>query len=177
MPEYTDEIWHAIARCHRRFACGYRAFGPEPHAGHRFNHNKLLLDPYARALSGDVHWSDALYGYRLHSPRGDLSFDRRDSAPAMAKGVVTDDSFNWGDDRSPAVPWADTVIYEAHVRGLTMLREDIRPHERGTFAGLAHPAMIDHLRRLGITAIELMPVHAFLQDRYLLQRGLRNYWH
>ena len=89
----------------------------------------------------------------------------------MAKGVVTDDSFNWGDDRPPAVPWADTVIYEAHVRGLTMLREDIRPHERGTFAGLAHPAIIEHLRRLGITAIELMPVQAFLQDHALAAAG------
>ena len=178
MPEYTDEIWHGyLPDASAGQLYGYRAFGPyEPHAGHRFNPNKLLLDPYARALSGDVHWSEALFGYRLQSSRGDLSFDRRDSASAMAKGVVSDDSFNWGDDRPPAVPWSDTVIYEAHLRGLTMLREDINPHERGTFAALAHPAIIEHLQHLGITAIELMPVQAFLQDRALLQRGLRNYW-
>ena len=178
LPEYTDEVWHGyLPDATAGLLYGYRAFGPyAPEQGHRFNHHKLLLDPYARALAGSLHWSDALYGFRQHSTRGDLSFDRRDSAPAMPKGVVTDDSFNWGDDRPPAVPWSDTVIYEAHVRGLTMLRNDIRPSERGTFAGLAHPAMIDHLRRLGITAIELMPVHAFLQDRALQQRGLRNYW-
>jgi glycogen operon protein len=178
LPEYTDEIWHGyLPNATAGLRYGYRAFGPyAPEQGHRFNHHKLLLDPYARALAGTLHWSDALYGYRQHSTRGDLSFDRRDSAPSMLKCVVTDDSFNWGDDRAPAVPWSDTVIYEAHVRGLTMLRNDIRPPERGTFAGLAHHAMIDHLSRLGVTAIELMPVQAFLQDRALQQRGLRNYW-
>ncbi|HXA21852.1 MAG TPA: glycogen debranching protein GlgX [Acetobacteraceae bacterium] len=178
LPEYTDEIWHGyLPDATAGLLYGYRALGPyEPERGHRFNHNKLLLDPYARGLSGSVHWTDALHGFRLNSPRGDLSFDRRDSAPAMPKGVVTDDSFNWGGDRPPAVPWSDTVIYEAHLRGLTMLREDIRSPERGTFAALAHPAVIEHLRRLGITAIELMPVHAFVQDRALLLRGLRNYW-
>ncbi len=178
LPEYTDEIWHGyLPDATAGLLYGYRAFGPyEPEHGHRFNHHKLLLDPYARALAGSVHWSDALHGFRLHSHRGDLSFDRRDSAPAMPKGIVSDDSFNWGDDHPPAIPWSDTVIYEAHLRGLTMLREDIRPPERGTFAALAHPALIDYLRRLGITAIELMPVHAFVQDRALQQRGLRNYW-
>jgi isoamylase len=178
LPEYTDEIWHGyLPDATAGLLYGYRALGPyEPERGHRFNHHKLLLDPYARALGGGLHWSDALYGFRLHSPRGDLSFDRRDSAPAMPKGVVTDDSFNWGDDHPPAVPWSDTVIYEAHLRGLTMLRSDIRPHERGTFAALAHPVMIEYLRRLGVTAIELMPIHAFVQDRPLQQRGLRNYW-
>jgi isoamylase len=178
LPEYTDEVWHGyLPDATAGLLYGYRAFGPyEPEAGHRFNHHKLLLDPYARAHAGRLHWSDTLYGYRQHSPRGDLSLDRRDSAPAMPKCVVTDDSFNWGDDHPPAVPWSDTVIYEAHVRGLTILREEIRPAERGKFAGLAHPAVIDHLHRLGITAIELMPVHASIQDRALQQRGLRNYW-
>jgi isoamylase len=178
LPEYTDEIWHGyLPEATAGLLYGYRAYGPyEPERGHRFNHNKLLLDPYARALAGAIHWSDVLYGFRQHSPRGDLSFDRRDSAPAMPKGIVTDDSFNWGDDRPPAVPWSDTWIYEAHLRGLTMLREDIRPPERGTFAALAHPAVINYLRRLGITAIELMPVQAFVQDRFLHQQGLRNYW-
>jgi isoamylase len=178
LPEYTDEVWHGyLPGATAGLLYGYRAFGPyAPEQGHRFNHHKLLLDPYARGLAGNVHWSDTLYGFRQHSLRGDLSFDRRDSAPSMPKGVVTDDSFNWGDDHPPAVPWSDTVLYEAHVRGLTMLHRDIRPSDRGTFAALAHPAVIDHLRRLGITAIELMPVHAFLQDRFVLQRGLRNYW-
>jgi isoamylase len=178
LPEYTDEIWHGyLPDVTAGLLYGYRAHGPyAPERGHRFNHHKLLLDPYARRLAGTLHWSDALYGFRQHSARGDLSFDRRDSAAFMPKGVVTDDSFNWGDDHPPLVPWSDTVIYEAHVRGLTMQRTDIHPSQRGTFAGLAHPAIINHLRRLGITAVELMPVHAFLQDRALQRSGLRNYW-
>ncbi len=178
LPEYTDEIWHGyLPDATAGLLYGYRALGPyEPERGHRFNHHKLLLDPYARALAGGLHWSDALYGFRPHSPRVDLSFDRRDSAPAVPKAVVADDSFNWGDDHPPAVPWSETVTYEAHLRGLTMLRSDIRPLERGTFAALAHPVMIDYLRQLGITALELMPVHAFVQDRALQLRGLRNYW-
>ncbi len=156
---------------------GYRAHGAyDPPAGHRFNPNKLLLDPYARALSGNLSLSDALYGFRPQSPRGDLSFDRRDSAPVMPKCVVTDESFNWGDDHPPRIPWSDTVIYEAHVRGLTKLRPNINPRERGTFAALAAPPMLEHYRRLGITAIELLPIHAFLHDRRLVQQGLRNYW-
>ena len=178
LPEYTDEVWHGyLPDAAAGLLYGYRAYGRyAPEQGHRFNHHKLLLDPYARGLAGTVHWSDALFGYRQHTPRRDLSFDRRDSGPSMPKCVVTDDSFNWGDDRGPEVPWPDTVIYEAHVRGLTMLHDTVRPTERGTFAALGHPAVIDHLRRLGITAIELMPVHAFLQERALQQRGQRNYW-
>jgi isoamylase len=178
LPEYTDEVWHGyLPNAELGTVYGYRAYGPyDPQRGHRFNPNKLLLDPYACQLVGNVHWSDALHGYRVQSPRADLSFDRRDSAAGMPKAVVTDDAYNWGDDRPPNVPWSDTVIYEAHLRGLTRLREDIQLNERGTFAGLADPVVIDYLRRLGITAIELMPIHAFLQDRLLLQKGLRNYW-
>ena len=178
LPEYTDEVWHGyLPNATAGLLYGYRAHGPyEPERGHRFNHHKLLLDPYARALSGQLHWSDTLYGFRMNSTRGDLSFDRRDSAPAMVRGVVTDDSFNWGDDQPPNIPWPDTVIYEAHVRGLTMLHHAIPARERGTFAALAHPAVIDHLQRLGVTAVELMPVHAFIQDRALQLRGLHNYW-
>jgi len=178
LPEYTDEVWHGyLPHADIGTVYGYRAYGPyDPPRGHRFNPNKLLLDPYACRLVGNLHWSDALHGYRVQSPRADLSFDRRDSAAGMPKAVVTDEAFNWGDDRPPNVPWPDTVIYEAHVRGLTRLREDIQPNERGTFAGLADPAVIDYLRRLGITAIELQPVQMFLQDRLLLQKGLRNYW-
>jgi isoamylase len=176
LPEYTDEIWHGyLPNAAAGLLYGYRAYGPHaPERGHRFNEHKLLVDPYARAIAGSVTWSDALYGFR--QARGDLSFDRRDSASAMPKAIVTDDSFNWGDDRPPAVPWTDTIIYEAHVRGLTMLHDGLPPQQRGTFAALCHPTIIQHLHRLGVTTIELMPVHAFVQDRALQQRGLRNYW-
>ncbi|MFO1080319.1 MAG: glycogen debranching protein GlgX [Reyranellaceae bacterium] len=178
LPEWTDQVWHGYLPSARTgLVYGYRAHGPyEPQRGHRFNPHKLLLDPYARRLAGELRSSDALYGYRVNSPRGDLSFDRRDSAPGMLKAIVSDDTFTWGDDRPPSVPWSDTMIYEAHVRGLSMLRPGLRPNERGTFAALADPRFIDHLRRLGITAVELLPVQAFVQDRHLLQRGLRNYW-
>ena len=178
LPEKTDEVFHGyLPDARAGLLYGFRAHGPyDPLEGHRFNPHKLLLDPYAKQIAGEVRWADALYGYRLHSPRADLTFDRRDSAPAMPKAVVTDDAFNWGDDRPPNTPWSDTVIYEAHVRGLTMLRQDIRPHERGTFAALASPPMIEHYKRLGVTAIELLPVHAFVQDRVLVEKGLRNYW-
>jgi glycogen operon protein len=178
LPELTDEVWHGyLPNARVGLIYGYRAHGPyDPQRGHRFNHHKLLLDPYAKRIAGDLRTSDALCGYRVNSPRADLSFDRRDSAPGMIKAMVADDGFNWADDRPPSVPWADTVIYEAHVRGLSMLRPDLRPNERGTFAALADPRLIDHIRRLGITTLELMPVQAFIQDRYLLQRGLRNNW-
>jgi isoamylase len=178
LPEWTDEVWHGyLPNARTGLIYGYRAHGPyEPQRGHRFNHHKLLLDPYARRVAGELRMSDALFGYRVNSPRADLSFDRRDSAPGVMKAVVADDNFNWADDRPPAVPWADTVIYEVHVRGLSMLRQELRPNERGTFAALGEPWFIDHLRRLGVTTVELLPVHAFVQDRPLLQRGLRNYW-
>jgi isoamylase len=178
LPEYTDEVWHGyLPNAWTGLIYGYRAHGPySPHDGHRFNPYKLLLDPYARLLAGTLRWSDALFGYRVHSPRSDLSFDRRDSAPGMLKAVVTRDMFDWGDDRPPNVPWSNTVIYETHLRGMTMLRHDIRANERGTFAALAEPAVIDYLRRLGVTTVELMPIHAFIHDRQLLQRGSRNFW-
>jgi glycogen operon protein len=178
LPERTDEVWHGyLPNAQLGLLYGYRAYGPyEPQRGYRFNPHKLLLDPYARRLAGELKWSDAMFGHRVNSPRADLSFDRRDSAPGMVKGVVTDESFNWADDRPPNIPWSDTVIYEVHLRGLSMLCEDIRPNERGTFAALAEPKIIDHLRRLGVTAVELLPIHAFVQDRFLLEKGLRNYW-
>ncbi|MFO1159472.1 MAG: glycogen debranching protein GlgX [Reyranellaceae bacterium] len=178
MPEYTDEVWHGYLPDSRAgLVYGYRARGPyEPQHGHRFNPHKLLLDPYARRFAGSLKTTDALYGYRVNSGRGDLSFDRRDSAPAMLKAVVTSDLFDWADDRPPNIPFSDTIIYEAHLRGLTMLLPNLRPRERGTFWALGEPAVIDHLRRLGITAVELMPVQAFAQDAHLLHKGLRNYW-
>ncbi|WP_254606567.1 glycogen debranching protein GlgX [Sphingomonas bacterium] len=178
MPEWTDEVWHGyLPDAGPGLVYGYRATGPyEPEQGHRFNPNKLLLDPYARKLAGQIRWTDALSGYQVNSRRGDLSFDRRDSAPAMPKAVVVDDHFDWSQDRRPHTPWAETVVYEAHVKGLTRLFELVPPRERGTFAALGHPRVIDHLKRLGITALELMPIHAFAQDRFLAEKGLRNYW-
>jgi isoamylase len=178
LPECTDEVWHGyLPDAKPGLLYGYRAYGPyEPRAGHRFNPNKLLLDPYAHELHGDLIWSDVLFGYRVGSARGDLTFDRRDSARAMPKGVVVDNSFNWGDDRPPMVPWEKTVIYEAHLRGLTCTNPRVPQRERGTFAALANPHIIEHLQRLGITAIELLPVQAFMQDRFLVERRLRNYW-
>ena len=178
LPECTDEVWHGyLPGAQPGLVYGLRAHGPyEPRRGHRFNPHKLLLDPYARKLVGQVTWSDALFGYRVGNNREDLSFDRRDSAVAMPKALVVDESFTWGDDRPPATPWTDTVIYEAHLRGLTMRNTALHPRLRGTFAGLSDPRMIEHMLRLGITAVELLPVHAFLQDRFLVQKSLRNYW-
>jgi glycogen operon protein len=178
LPECTDEVWHGyLPDARTGMVYGYRVHGPyRPQEGHRFNPHKLLLDPYARRFAGSLRWSDTLFGYRINSPRGDLSLDRRDSAPGMLKAVVTDDVFDWGNDRPPDIPWSRTVIYEAHLRGLTMLRQDIRPNERGTFAALGDARVIEYLQKLGITTVELMPIHAFVQDRVLLERGLKNYW-
>ncbi|MFC3110121.1 glycogen debranching protein GlgX [Undibacterium arcticum] len=178
LPECTDEIWHGyLPNAGPGLLYGYRAHGPyDPPHGQRFNPNKLLLDPYVRQLSGTVRLTDALFGYRINAARADLSFDKRDSAPTVPKCIVTDPGFNWGNDRLPAVPWSRTLIYEAHVRGISMLRDDLKVPERGTFAALADPRFIDHLLKLGVTTLELLPVHAFLQDRFLIERGLRNYW-
>ncbi len=178
LPECTDEVWHGyLPGAETGDVYAFRAYGPyEPHNGHRFNHHKLLLDPYAKRLSGPVQWADSLFGYRLHSSRADLSQDRRDSASAMPKAVVCDNSFNWGEDRLLAHPWSDMVIYEAHVRGVSMQRDGLQANHRGTFHALCEPHFIDHLLKLGITTLELLPVHAFLQDRFLLERKLRNYW-
>ena len=179
LPECTDEIWHGyLPDAQPGLVYGLRAHGPyDPRNGHRFNPHKLLLDPYARQLTGPVNWSDALFGYRLNHARADLSLDRRDSAPAMPKAVVVEDlPFNWGNSKPPRTAWADSVIYEVHLRGVSMQREDLRQPLRGTATALADPRFIEHLQRLGVTAVELLPVHAFLQDRFLLERGLRNYW-
>jgi glycogen operon protein len=151
--------------------------GPyDPEHGQRFNPHKLLIEPYAKHLQGQLQWSDAHFGYRTGHAKADLSFDRRDSAPGTPKCRVIDPAFTWGNDRPPRIPWHDTVIYEAHVRGISIRHPDVPPALRGTYAGLATAPIVDHLVRLGITAIELMPVHAFVDDRHLLERGLRNYW-
>ena len=178
LPEHTDEVFHGyLPNAMPGLVYGLRAYGPfDPARGHRFNPHKLLLDPYARAFAGHFRWTDALFGHRIHSARADLSFDRRDSAPAMLKARVVEDGALPDEDCRPRVPWSDTVIYEAHVRGLTRLLEEVPVPQRGTFAGLCHPYVIAHLRRLGVTTLELMPVHAILQDRLLLERKLANYW-
>lgn len=147
-----------------------------PDAGHRFNPNKLLIDPYAKALHGELQWNDALFGYIIGHKDEDLSFSKDDSAPFMPKCMVVDTSFTWEDDGRTPRPWHETIIYEAHVKGLTMLREDVPEEVRGTFAGLSSPGIVSYLKDLGITAVELLPIHAFLHDRLLIEKGLRNYW-
>ncbi|MCA3439706.1 MAG: glycogen debranching protein GlgX [Rhodobacter sp.] len=172
------DIWHQrVPGLMPGALYGFRAYGPyQPEAGHRFNPNKLLIDPYARALEGRLRWSDALMGYKVGSPRTDLSFDTRDSAFAMPKSVVIDPAFHWGKDAAPQTPLTATVIYEAHVRGLTALHPGVPAPLRGTLPGLCADPVLEHLVRLGVTAIELLPVQAFVDDRFLVARGLRNYW-
>jgi glycogen operon protein len=178
LPEYTHEIWHAyLPEVRAGQLYGYRVYGPyEPEQGHRFNHHKLLLDPYAKRLVGGLRWDDALFGYTIGDAAADLSYDRRDSAPWMPKCQVVDPAFTWGLDRRPALPWHQSIIYELHVRGFTLRHPGIAGAARGTFGGLAHPDVIAYLKGLGITAVELLPVHAFVHDRHLIERGLRNYW-
>ena len=178
LPECTNQVWHGYVPGVVPGDCyGYRVYGPyDPLNGHRFNPNKLLVDPYARQLRGGVKWSDAHLAYRSNSPREDLSFDRRDNSRAMPKAVVVDPAYTWGDDRKPAVHPSDSVIYEAHVRGLTMQHPELDSSLRGSFAGLGDKAIIGHLKALGITTIELLPIHHFVDDRFLVDKGLRNYW-
>src|SRR6266478_868871 len=178
LPEYTDEVWHAyLPDARPNLLYGYRVYGPyDPSNGHRFNSNKLLIDPYAKSLHGRVRWSDTLFGYRVGSQRADLSFDRRDNARQIPKCRVVEPAFTWGEDRRPLIPWQETIILELHVRGITIKHPDVDPVHRGTFAGLASPAMIDYLVELGVTAVELMPIHASVDDRHLIEQGLANYW-
>jgi len=179
LPERTEDIWHGYLNdVTPGQLYGYRVHGRyEPERGHRFNPNKLLLDPYARRLAGQLVWSDAHFAFRVGSSREDLSFDRRDNARGMPKAVVVDEISN-GSRREirPSTSWEDTIIYEAHVKGLTQMRADVPPALRGTYAGLSCPGMIEHLKRLGVTAVELLPVHAFIDDRVLVEKKLVNYW-
>jgi isoamylase len=178
LPEFTHEIWHGYLPDVRPGQLyGYRVYGPyEPEAGHRFNHHKLLLDPYAKAVHGTIRWDDAVFGYRVGDAKADLSFDKRDSAPFMPKCQVIDPAFTWGRDRPLQRPWHETVIYEMHVKGFTMLHPQVPEEARGTFGGLSSAAAVGYLRELGVTAVELLPVHAFVHDRHLIERELRNYW-
>jgi len=176
LPEQTDMVWHGyLPDVEPGQLYGYRIHGPyEPQNGHRFNGNKVVFDPYAKAIGRDVRWDDSLFGYKMG--HDDLSFDDRDNAAFCPLGAVLEPAFTWGDDRPPKTPWHKTMIYEAHVKGLTMRHPDVPEERRGTYAGIASEAMIDHLKSLGVTAIELMPVHAHLDDKILLDRGLTNFW-
>ncbi|WP_439957677.1 glycogen debranching protein GlgX [Paracoccus albicereus] len=177
LPARDGDVWHGFVpglQAGARY--GLRADGPyAPHEGHRFNVNKLLIDPYARSLDGEIVWDDALYGFTMDDPEGDLSFDTRDSAPFVPKCVVCA-ALPALEAVPPLTPARDSVIYEAHVRGLTMRHPEIPQDQRGTYAGVASDPVRAHLRRIGVTAVELLPVHAFLDDRFLVNRGLRNYW-
>lgn len=179
MHEVTAHVWHGFlpgTSPGQRY--GYRVEGPyEPEEGHRFNSSKLLIDPYAKALHGQVDWSAPMFGHRLTGGEdADLVRDAQENAYGVPKGIVIDPGFDWGDDRPPKTPLHRSIIYELHVKGFTKRHPDIPPELRGTYAGLGHPQAIEHLTRLGVTAVELLPVHAFLDDKHLVDRGLHNYW-
>jgi isoamylase len=176
MSEQTDQVWHCyLPDVVPGHLYGYRVYGPyEPKEGHRFNANKLLLDPYAKAIGRDVRWDDAVFGYEIG--RDDLTFDARDSAAFAPLAQVIDTAFTWGDDRPPRTPWHKTLIYEAHVRGLTMRHPGVPEELRGTYASVGSDAVVRHLTELGVTAVELLPVHHHLDDRHLTDAGRVNYW-
>jgi isoamylase len=176
--ERTNGAWHIyVPGVGPGQLYGYRVHGPYvPESGLRFNPNKLLLDPYAKAVGRQLRWADELFAYQLGDADGDLSFDDRDSAPFAPLGMVTDPRFDWSGERRPSHAAHETLIYEAHVRGMTRTHPDVPSHLRGKYGGMASEPIIKHLQSLGVTAIELMPVHYFLQDRHLFERGLHNYW-
>jgi isoamylase len=178
LPEYTDEIWHVhIAGLQAGAVYGYRVHGPyEPTQGHRFNPNKLLLDPYAKAYVGELKWDSAVFGYTIGSEEGDLSYDERDSAAFMPKCQVVDQAFSWVHPSRVRVPWEHTIFYETHVRGYTKRHPGVPERLRGTFEGLGQREVIDHIKNLGVTSVELLPIHAFVNDSHLLEKGLTNYW-
>ncbi|MBB5287299.1 glycogen operon protein [Rhabdobacter roseus] len=176
--EVTHHVWHVyVLDIAPGQLYNYRIHGPyEPSQGHRFNPNKLVLDPYAKAIAGAVQWDDALFGYELGHPETDLSFSETDSAPFLPKSVVVDTQFDWEGDRPPEVPYHDAIIYEAHVKGFTISHPAIPEEMRGTYAALAHPVTIQYLQELGVTTLELQPIHHFVDDRHLIEKGLTNYW-
>ena len=176
--EVSHHVWHAyIPGLKPGQLYGYRAHGSyEPMNGLRYNPNKLLIDPYAKAISSPVRWNDALFGYIMGHPDEDLSFSETDSAPFAPRSVVIDPNFNWEDDKPPKIPYHKTIIYETHIRGFTKTHPDIPEEIRGTYAAISHPVTINYLKSLGITAVELMPVHHFINDKVLIDKGLSNYW-
>src|SRR5581483_10446892 len=176
--ECSGYVWHCyLPGIKPGQLYGYRIDGPfDPERGERFNPAKLLIDPYARALAGTLDWEAPVFGYKLGDPADDLSKDEQDDAWGVPKCVVASSHFDWENDRPPNTPLHDSILYEVHVKGFTAAHPDIPEELRGTYAGMAHPAMIDYLKKLGVTAVELMPIHAFLDDKYLVEKGLRNYW-
>lgn len=176
--EVSHHVWHVyLPEARPGQLYGYRVYGAyEPENGHRFNPNKLLIDPYAKAIAGNITWNDAVFGYEVGHPDGDLSFSETDSAPYIPKSVVIDPNFDWEDVGKPNIPYHKSIIYETHVKGFTKLHPDIPEKIRGTYAAIAHPVTISYLKELGITAVELMPIHYFLTDRHLEENGLSNYW-
>src|SRR5258708_29167315 len=177
LPERTEDVWHGyLSDVAPGQLYGYRVHGPyQPERGLRFNAHKLLIDPYAKQLAGRLVWSDAHFGYRAGSARGDLSFDRRDNARGMPKSMVVDEAFTWGEERRPSIPWRDTVIYEAHVQGLTQPRQDVPPLWRGSYRGLAAPAGVEHLKRPRVTPVEPLPIHPFFHYPHPIARRLVNF--
>lgn len=178
LPEFTDMIWHGyLPDVLPGQLYGYRVHGPyEPAQGHRFNPAKVLLDPYAKTIGRETRWSDELWGYKVGDEQADLSRDDRDSAAFAPLAAVIEDAFTWGDDRPPQTPWNKTIIYEVHVKGFTKRHPEIPEHLRGTYAAMGSEASIQYLKNLGITAVELLPVHEHVDDRHLVERGLVNYW-
>jgi glycogen operon protein len=178
LPEHTDMVWHAyLPDVLPGQLYGYRVHGPfEPQQGHRFNANKIVLDPYGKAIGRDLRWGDELFGYTIGSPDADLSCDKRDNAPFAPLAAVIDPAFTWGDDRAPRTPWHKTLIYEMHVKGFSQRMPGVPEKLQGTYAGLASEAAIRHLTDLGVTAVELLPVHHHVDDRHLVEKGLTNYW-
>ncbi|WP_296261166.1 MULTISPECIES: glycogen debranching protein GlgX [unclassified Pseudomonas] len=178
LPEYTDEIFHGyLPDAHPGLVYGYRVYGPyDPKNGHRFNHNKLLIDPYAKQLVGELKWSEALFGYTIGHPDDDMSFDERDSAPFVPKCKVIDPAYTWGRDQRVNVPWEKTIFYETHTRGFTMRHPAVPDELKGTFSGLKVGEVIQHIKGLGVTSVELLPIHAFVNDQHLLEKGMTNYW-
>jgi isoamylase len=176
--EVTHHIWHVyIPDLKPGQLYGYRVYGPyEPENGHRFNPNKLLVDPYAKAVNGTIKWNNSVFGYQVGDDGEDLSYNEEDSAEFIPKCVVIDTYFEWEDDRRLDIPYHNTIIYEAHVKGFTKLRPEIPEEIRGTYAAISHPVTINYLKELGITAIELLPVHHFVEDQHLIEKGLTNYW-
>jgi isoamylase len=177
LPEYTDEVWHGyLPDARPGTVYGYRVHGPwAPEQGHRFNHYKLLLDPYAKGHVGELKWGPEVFAYQMETG-DDLTFDERDSAANMPKCVVIDPAFTWLRDRRPEVPWEQTIFYEVHVRGFTKRRPEIAEELRGTFSGMAAKESVDWIKDLGVTSVELLPVHTFINDDRLLEHGLTNYW-
>jgi isoamylase len=179
LPEYRDETWHGyVPEIGPGQVYGYRVHGPyAPEEGHRFNPMKLVMDPYARAHVGELRWDPAVFAYKLGDPAGDLAPDDRDSAPFVPKCVVVDSNFHWEREaQRPHVPWDRTIVYETHVRGYTKLHPAVPENERGTYRGLAHPDVVAYVKSLGVTSVELLPVHTFVNDSFLLERKLTNYW-